>query len=561
MGDFPNSQPNPNPYLSFPGSDVAGGNPAMNPVVPAHIPPQNYLSAQNSPQVSYGQAPGEDLAHNAAQNSAHLTAQTTLQKMPTSQIPSCDLSSTQPVNSMNQNVIPSPHVDSNQLSAAQAPYPTSTPQLSNGTSHSATSLPLQSDNSSQQSVPQQVLPQQAVPQQALPQQAVPQQAMPQQAVPQQHIPQQAMPQQPLPQQVTPQSAQPQPQPQYYTNNLAPQNIPMPLDQPIKKEPDTQYVTRGKYALSDFDIQRTLGTGSFGRVHLVRSVHNNRFYAMKVLRKAQVVKMKQVAHTNDERRILKKVNFPFFIRLWGTFQDSNNLFMVMEYIEGGELFSLLRKSRRFPSPVAKFYASEVVLALEYLHNQDILYRDLKPENILLDKNGHIKITDFGFSKEVPDVTWTLCGTPDYIAPEVVASKPYNKSVDWWSLGVLIFEMLTGYTPFYSQTHMKTYEKILRCEVQYPSYLSATVVNLLQSLITKNLSQRLGNLSGGAADIKAHPWFAEVVWEKLLTRSIETPYEPPIQVGVGDASQFEIYKEEDVQYGGDGPDPYEPYFIDF
>lgn len=324
---------------------------------------------------------------------------------------------------------------------------------------------------------------------------------------------------------------------------------------------TQYLTRGKYSLHDFNIMRTLGTGSFGRVHLVKSVHNDRFYAMKVLRKSQVVRMKQIAHLNDERRILKKVNFPFFIRLWGTFQDSSNIFMIMEYIEGGELFSLLRKSRRFPSPVAKFYASEVVLALEYLHNQDILYRDLKPENILLEKSGHIKLTDFGFSKEVPDVTWTLCGTPDYIAPEVVASKPYNKSVDWWSLGVLIFEMLTGYTPFYSQTHMKTYEKILRCDVQYPTYLSPKVVNLLQRLITKNLSQRLGNTNGGAIDIKAHPWFAEVVWEKLLNRSIETPYEPPIQAGVGDTSQFELYQEEPIEYGVQGEDLYSPYFVDF
>lgn len=324
---------------------------------------------------------------------------------------------------------------------------------------------------------------------------------------------------------------------------------------------TTSTSRSKYCLKDFSIVRTLGTGSFGRVHLVRSVHNNRYYAMKVLRKEQVVRMKQIAHTNDERRILKMVSFPFFIKMWGTFQDSRNLFMVMEYIEGGELFSLLRKSRRFPSPVAKFYASEVVLALEYLHSHDILYRDLKPENILLDKNGHIKIADFGFSKVVPDVTWTLCGTPDYIAPEVVASKPYNKSVDWWSLGVLIFEMLTGYTPFYSQSHMETYEKILRCEVQYPNYLSPTVIDLLQRLITKNLSLRLGNLNKGAADVKEHPWFAEVVWEKLLNRSIETPYEPPIRPGMGDSSQFELYKEEPVDYGTTGDDPLACYFPDF
>jgi len=190
------------------------------------------------------------------------------------------------------------------------------------------------------------------------------------------------------------------------------------------------VTKGKYSLTDFQIQRTLGTGSFGRVHLVQSKHNQRFYAVKVLKKAQVVKMKQVEHTNDERRMLQQVKHPFLITLWGTFQDSKNLYMVMDFVEGGELFSLLRKSQRFPNPVAKFYAAEVTLALDYLHSHNIIYRDLKPENLLLDRHGHLKITDFGFAKEVPDITWTLCGTPDYLAPEVVASKGYNKSVDWY-----------------------------------------------------------------------------------------------------------------------------------
>lgn len=215
-------------------------------------------------------------------------------------------------------------------------------------------------------------------------------------------------------------------------------------------------TKGKYALTDFTIQRTLGTGSFGRVHLVQSNHNHRFYAVKVLKKQQVVKMKQIEHTNDERRMLSKVKHAFLVTLWGTFQDSKNLYMVMDFVEGGELFSLLRKSqvsdidyftychqtyslskytnslhqKRFPNPVAKFYAAEVTLALDYLHSMHIIYRDLKPENLLLDRHGHLKITDFGFAKEVPDITWTLCGTPDYLAPEVVASKGYNKSVDWF-----------------------------------------------------------------------------------------------------------------------------------
>lgn len=321
------------------------------------------------------------------------------------------------------------------------------------------------------------------------------------------------------------------------------------------------VSKGKYSLTDFVIQRTLGTGSFGRVHLVRSVHNGRFYAIKVLKKARIVKMKQVEHTNDERRMLKIVDHPFLTRMWGTFQDARNLFMVMDYIEGGELFSLLRRSQRFPNQVAKFYAAEVVLALEYLHAQDIIYRDLKPENILLDRNGHIKITDFGFAKEVKDVTWTLCGTPDYIAPEVVSTKAYNKSVDWWSLGILIYEMLTGYTPFYDQTPMKTYENILVCNVRYPSYLNQDAVDLLQKLITKDLSKRLGNLGGGPSDVKNHPWFAEVLWAKLLSKDIETPYEPPIQPGTGDTSLFDRYPEEQQDYGVTGEDPYADLFTDF
>ncbi|KAL6942388.1 cAMP-dependent protein kinase catalytic subunit [Hanseniaspora vineae] len=347
--------------------------------------------------------------------------------------------------------------------------------------------------------------------------------------------------------------------QQHQHNQHVQN--QPLVQSQSQLPQRSTVSKGKYTLQDFQIMRTLGTGSFGRVHLVRSVHNNRYYAIKVLKKYRVVKMKQIEHTNDERRMLKLVQHPFLIRMWGTFQDSKNLFMVMDYIEGGELFSLLRKSHRFPNPVAKFYAAEVVLALEYLHMHNIIYRDLKPENILLDKNGHIKITDFGFAKEVDTVTWTLCGTPDYIAPEVITTKPYNKSVDWWSLGILIFEMLAGYTPFYDTTPMKTYEKILHGHVSYPSFFTPDVVDLLSKLITADLSRRLGNLSSGSDDIKGHPWFSEVVWERLQAKDIETPYEPPIQSGCGDSSLFDMYPEEQLDYGSIGDDPYFKYFEEF
>ncbi|KAB2574724.1 cAMP-dependent protein kinase type 2 [Lasiodiplodia hormozganensis] len=321
-------------------------------------------------------------------------------------------------------------------------------------------------------------------------------------------------------------------------------------------------TKGKYTLNDFSIQRTLGTGSFGRVHLVQSKHNQRYYAIKVLKKAQVVKMKQVEHTNDERRMLQKVKHPFLITLWGTFQDSKNLYMVMDFVEGGELFSLLRKSQRFPNPVAKFYAAEVTLALDYLHSQNIIYRDLKPENLLLDRHGHLKITDFGFAKEVPDITWTLCGTPDYLAPEVVASKGYNKSVDWWSLGILIFEMLCGFTPFWDGgSPMKIYENILKGRVKYPPYVHPDAQDLLQKLITPDLTKRLGNLHGGSKDVMNHPWFAEVTWERLAKKDIDAPYVPPVRAGAGDASQFDKYPEETEAYGASGDDPHGALFQEF
>lgn len=269
--------------------------------------------------------------------------------------------------------------------------------------------------------------------------------------------------------------------------------------------------------------------------------------MKVLKKSEVVRLKQVEHTNNEKMILERVEHPFLINMWGTFQDVRNLYMVMDYVVGGELFSVLRKSQRFPEHVARFYTCEVLLALEYLHSHAVIYRDLKPENLLLDSMGHIKITDFGFAKHIPqNMTWTLCGTPDYLAPEIIQSKGYGKAVDWWSMGVLMFEMCAGFPPFFDEDHIKLYGKIMAGKVRYPSHFSAGLKDLLKRLLTADLTKRYGNLRGGAADIKNHTWFEGINWDMVYSRQIEAPYRPTI-LGEGDTSNFDDYPEDAEQYG--------------
>ncbi|CAO3657371.1 unnamed protein product [Mucor hiemalis] len=352
---------------------------------------------------------------------------------------------------------------------------------------------------------------------------------------------------------------------FNTSNAAPPTT-TPMRQPYTAVYNDQTiihqrVNRPRLKLDDFNISRTLGTGSFGRVHLIQSKVNSRFYAMKVLKKTEVIRLKQVEHTNNEKHILESVAHPFLVNMWGTFQDSNNLYMVMDYVPGGELFSVLRRSQRFPDHVAKFYAAEVILAIEYLHSKDMIYRDLKPENLLLDAQGHIKITDFGFAKYVPDITWTLCGTPDYLAPEIIQSKGYGKAVDWWSLGVLIYEMLAGYPPFFDDDHLKLYEKILACKIKWPQYFDANGKDLLKRLLTPDLTKRFGNLKAGSDDIKRHGWFTGVDFNRILARQIRAPYVPQIR-GEGDASHFDKYPETQEQYGVVGQnDPYRNLFPDF
>ena len=231
------------------------------------------------------------------------------------------------------------------------------------------------------------------------------------------------------------------------------------------------------SLEEFERLKTLGIGSFGRVMLVQQKSSSRFFAMKILDKQNIVKLKQVEHTLDEKRILQAITFPFLVNLEWHFKDNSNLYMVLEFVPGGEMLSHLRRIGRFSEPHSRFYASQIVLALEYLHSLDIIYRDLKPENLLIDEKGYLKVTDFGFAKRVEGRTWTLCGKPEYLAPEMILGKGYNKAVDWWALGVLIYEMAAGYPPFFADQPVQIYEKIVSGKVRVKWLLRPVDIDLL------------------------------------------------------------------------------------
>jgi protein kinase A len=340
------------------------------------------------------------------------------------------------------------------------------------------------------------------------------------------------------------------------------------------------VTSRKLSVSDLVRVRTLGTGTFARVCLVRPSHGtetdrNKVYALKILRKTEVIKLKQIDHVRHERQILADVRgHPFITNYVASFSDHDFLYILLDYVPGGELFTYLRKFRRFDENMARFYAAEIVLILEHLHEHQggIAYRDMKPENLLLDGEGHIKLVDFGFAKRLgnnesghPVETYTLCGTPEYLAPEVIHNKGHTTAVDWWALGILIYEFLTGYPPFWHQNPIEIYKQIVEKPIVFPQEpaISDAAKDIIRQFCTVDRSRRLGNISGGAAKVKAHPFFAGVDWDAVYQKRHRGPIIPPVRYP-GDAQCFDIYPEEDAnkdEYTEEMVGKYDAYFEDF
>jgi len=311
---------------------------------------------------------------------------------------------------------------------------------------------------------------------------------------------------------------------------------------------------------DFEQIKVLGKGGYGTVLLVRQKTTGRLFAQKQLKKASLVVQAKiigtsiplltftmanycVEYTKSERTILEEIKNPFVVKLFYAFQDSSKLYLILEYAAGGELFHHLDTEKMFSEDVAAFYLAEVLIALTALHSQGVIYRDLKPENCLLDAEGHLLLTDFGLSKVTPlpspsnDETATeeeetdsrassMCGTCEYMAPEMIQGRPYGYEVDYWAMGVLLHELLTGSPPFTGPNNRLICDRIIKSKLKLPYYISPDAKDLLTKLLKKVPTARLGCKKGDVAKIRAHRFFRKVDWARLERREVEAPIRPII-----------------------------------
>jgi len=283
-------------------------------------------------------------------------------------------------------------------------------------------------------------------------------------------------------------------------------------------------------------QNCIGKGTFGcvRVAEVPSVKSEDggavFIAIKIMKKTELVRLKQVEHVKNEVSILKAIAHPFIASLYYFFMDERNVYLLQEFVQGGQLYRLIGVNARLPNNAARFYAAQLVMAMQYLHGENIIYRDLNPENVLLDEAGYVKLVDFGYAKRInlDDMTaktWTLCGSPEYLAPEIIQSRGHSKEVDWWALGILMHEMLAGYPPYYDPNQFQIYQKILAGKREYPMHFEQQAKELIGKLLTVDRTRRIGASKNGAEDIKKHKWYRGLNWAALYNRQMAVPVDKP------------------------------------
>ena len=306
-------------------------------------------------------------------------------------------------------------------------------------------------------------------------------------------------------------------------------------------------------LSDFDILKLIGKGSFAKVYLVRNKSNDKIYSMKKLNKPFIKRNRQEQHIINERILLSKMNYPFLVKLYCCFQDKEHLYFIMEFIQGGELFFHLHREIRFDDEKTRFYIAELILVLNFLHKNNIIYRDIKPENILLDIDGHIKLTDFGLSKLCSgenEKAYTICGTVYYIAPEVLEGKGYNNTVDWWSLGCLMYEMLSG-RPLFNFNGGKINIKEYKNKIVLPNNFSEEAKDLINNLLILDPKKRLGAGKNGFTNLKNHPYFNDIDWDDLENKEMEPPFVPKIE-GKLDLKYFDKIFTDEVNISKESDD---------
>ena len=279
---------------------------------------------------------------------------------------------------------------------------------------------------------------------------------------------------------------------------------------------------------DFTPIKLIGKGSYGNVYLVRYNKNDHLYAMKVLSKSLLREQNQENNTKSERNLMVKIHCPFIVNIKFAFQNDSKLYLVQEFIQGGDLFLHIHSQSKFSNEKTKFYIIELCLAIHFLHENNMLYRDLKPENILIGADGHIKITDFGLCKILSDLdkTYTICGTVQYLAPEILTGEGYNNSVDWWSLGCIMYQMLVGRFPFKFQKNGKLNIDIYKKPIKYPSYIDEKAKDLMSKFMENDPKKRLGSGKNGWEDIKNHPYFNDVNWDDAYNKKLKPPFLPNI-----------------------------------